>query len=55
MAALIFVHLLTYFLKFKDIIAAPRDWGFAFLYGGSVAAVLPLVNIKVVPFIYFRF
>lgn len=53
MVGLALVHLATYLANLKTVTQRARDWLFAFCYGAAIAAVLPLVNIKVVPFIYF--
>jgi hypothetical protein len=55
LGALILAHIATDRVDIKGLAKLPRDVVFAFCYGAAVALILPLVNVKVVPFIYFQF
>jgi alginate O-acetyltransferase complex protein AlgI len=53
--ALVAVHVVFYRLDLKAIAARGPDSVFALSYGAAVAVILPFINVKVEPFIYFQF
>jgi D-alanyl-lipoteichoic acid acyltransferase DltB (MBOAT superfamily) len=54
-AALVALHVSFYRLDLKAIAAKTHDGVFAAFYGAAVAVLLPFINVKMEPFIYFQF
>jgi alginate O-acetyltransferase complex protein AlgI len=53
--ALSAAHVAAYQMDLERLVVRWKDTVFACGYGVAVAAILPFVNVKVVPFIYFQF
>ena len=53
--AMFAAHVLFYHLDLKSLVARIEGNMYGFGYGAAVAIILPFINVRVTPFIYFQF